>query len=180
MNRERRTIQSPKSNGDSTEKVMRYLPYVPPPTTRGCLPSPPLRLSQDCNIFSMYFTDGAGRLRYIPDAREDKYLASIAGLLLRCGAIASGRMQLRRGGELEGNDMSHRDHTQVPPSPRLDIFPAIRQHAITLVHQILACTVDMRSHVKQAGWNVKGQDFAACRPSSPPLHSKSMQRRRKP
>ena len=30
MNRERRTIQSPKSDGDSKEEVLRYLPYVLP------------------------------------------------------------------------------------------------------------------------------------------------------
>jgi hypothetical protein len=30
---------------------------------------------------------------------------------------------------------------------------------IQLLNQTLACTVDLRSHVKQAGWNVKGQDF---------------------
>jgi hypothetical protein len=71
----------------------------------------------------MYFTDGAGRLRYIPDARVDKYLASIAGLSLRCGTIASGRVQLRRGGESEGNDMSHRDHSQVPPSHAARYIP---------------------------------------------------------
>jgi hypothetical protein len=34
MHRERRTIQSPKSDGDSTEEVVRYLPYVPPSTSR--------------------------------------------------------------------------------------------------------------------------------------------------
>jgi hypothetical protein len=85
------------------------------PGTRGDrLPSSLLRLSQDSNIFSTYFTDGTGRLRYIPDAQVEKYLASIGGLSLRCGTIASGRGQLRRGGELQGNDLSHRDHTQVP------------------------------------------------------------------
>jgi hypothetical protein len=30
MNRERWTIQSPKSDGDSKEEVMRYLAYVLP------------------------------------------------------------------------------------------------------------------------------------------------------
>jgi hypothetical protein len=87
-----------------------------PGTLRGCLPSSPLRLSQDFNIFSTYFTDGTGRLRYISDAQVDKYLASIGGLSRRCGTIASGRVQLRRRGEPQGNDMNHRDHTQVPPS----------------------------------------------------------------
>jgi hypothetical protein len=76
--------------------------------------------------------------------------------------------------------MNHRDHTQVPPPMQLDISPEIRRHVITLLHQILACTVDLRSHVKQAGRDVKGQDFAPCRLSSLPLPSKSMQRWRKP
>jgi hypothetical protein len=87
-----------------------------PGTRWGRLPSSLLRLSQDSNIFSTYFTDGTGRLRYIPDAREDKYLASIAGLSLRCGTMASGRVQLRRGGESAGNGMNHHDHTYVPSS----------------------------------------------------------------
>ena len=34
---------------------------------------------------------------------------------------------------------------------------------IQLLNQTLACTVDLRSQVKQAGWNVRGKDFA-------PLH----------
>jgi hypothetical protein len=97
----------------------------PPPVAAGPIPrvrgggrlaSSPLRLSQDFNIFSTFFTDGAGRLRYIPDAQVDRYLASIGGLSLRYGTIASGGVQLRRCGEPPGNNMSHRDHTQVPPS----------------------------------------------------------------
>jgi starvation-inducible DNA-binding protein len=31
---------------------------------------------------------------------------------------------------------------------------------IQLLNQTLACTVDLRSHVKQAGWNVRGPDVA--------------------
>jgi hypothetical protein len=81
----------------------------------------------------MYFTDGAGRPRYIPDAQVDKYLASIGGLSLHCGTIASGSVQLRRGGEPQGNDMSHRDHAQVPPSHAARYIPgnpAARDYAV--------------------------------------------------
>jgi starvation-inducible DNA-binding protein len=41
---------------------------------------------------------------------------------------------------------------------RIDIPPEIRLYLIQLLQQTLACTVDLRSHVKQAGWNVKGHD----------------------
>jgi starvation-inducible DNA-binding protein len=34
----------------------------------------------------------------------------------------------------------------------------IRAYVITLLQQTLACTVDLRSQVKQATWNVKGTD----------------------
>ena len=42
--------------------------------------------------------------------------------------------------------------------------PEIRLYVIQLLNQTLACTVDLRSQVKQACWNVKGKDF-------PPLHA---------
>jgi len=35
----------------------------------------------------------------------------------------------------------------------------IRLYMLTLLQQALACTVVLRSHVKQAFWNVKGADF---------------------
>jgi starvation-inducible DNA-binding protein len=41
-------------------------------------------------------------------------------------------------------------------SVRSDIPPEIRLYVIQLLQQTLACTVDLRSHVKQAGWNVMG------------------------
>jgi starvation-inducible DNA-binding protein len=55
--------------------------------------------------------------------------------------------------------MSHNDHTQVLHLTGIDIPPEIRLYVIQLLNQTLACTVDLRSHVKQAGWNVRGQDF---------------------
>jgi starvation-inducible DNA-binding protein len=56
--------------------------------------------------------------------------------------------------------MSHNDHPQVLHPTRIEIPPEIRLYVIQLLNQTLACTVDLRSHVKQAGWNVRGQDFA--------------------
>jgi starvation-inducible DNA-binding protein len=43
---------------------------------------------------------------------------------------------------------------------RMDLPPEIRRYVVQLLNQTLACTVDLRSHVKQAGWNVRGPDFA--------------------
>ena len=43
---------------------------------------------------------------------------------------------------------------------RSEIGLEIRRYLIALLNQTLACTVDLRSHVKQAAWNVKGKDFA--------------------
>jgi starvation-inducible DNA-binding protein len=64
----------------------------------------------------------------------------------------------------EGKRMSHsNDHPFLHPT-RIDIPLEIRAYLITLLNQTLACTVDLRSHVKQACWNVKGTDFA-------PLHA---------
>lgn len=59
--------------------------------------------------------------------------------------------------------MSHsEDHLFLHPT-RINIPPEIRAYLITLLNQTLACTVDLRSHVTQACWNVKGTDFV-------PLH----------
>ena len=43
---------------------------------------PPARLSQDSNILSRNLTDGAGRLRYIPQARVKPCLACLGALML--------------------------------------------------------------------------------------------------
>jgi starvation-inducible DNA-binding protein len=56
--------------------------------------------------------------------------------------------------------MNHCDHNEVLHPTRMDIPPEIRRYVIQLLNQTLACTVDLRSHVKQAGWNVRGHDFA--------------------
>jgi starvation-inducible DNA-binding protein len=54
---------------------------------------------------------------------------------------------------------THNDH-QVLPFVRSDIPSEIRLYVIQLLQQTLACSVDLRSQVKQACWNVKGHDFS--------------------
>jgi starvation-inducible DNA-binding protein len=60
--------------------------------------------------------------------------------------------------------MEKSDHLHVLHPTRIDLPPEIRLDVITRLNQTLACTVDLRSQVKQACWNVKGKDFA-------PLHA---------
>jgi starvation-inducible DNA-binding protein len=63
--------------------------------------------------------------------------------------------------ETEGKPMSDSNgHHPV----RSGIPSEIRLYVIQLLNQTLACTVDLRSHVKQACWNVKGHNFV-------PLHA---------
>ncbi len=50
-------------------------------------------------------------------------------------------------------------HGPVLHATRIDLPPEIRVDIITLLNQTLAYTVDLRSQVKQACWNVKGKDF---------------------
>jgi starvation-inducible DNA-binding protein len=56
--------------------------------------------------------------------------------------------------------MHHCDPNEALHPTRMDLPPEIRRYVIQLLNQTLACTVELRSHVKQAGWNVRGQDFA--------------------
>jgi hypothetical protein len=64
-------------------------------------PPPPGRLSQDSNMNSRNFTEGMGRLRYIPDVQEEPCLACRGALALH---LRNHRWlpltQLRRCGEL--------------------------------------------------------------------------------
>jgi starvation-inducible DNA-binding protein len=55
-------------------------------------------------------------------------------------------------------------HTQALHPSRIDLPPEIRLYVITLLNQTLACTVDLRSQVSQACWNVKGKDFSFLHP----------------
>jgi starvation-inducible DNA-binding protein len=54
--------------------------------------------------------------------------------------------------------MSASDHHPFLHPTRIDIPLEIRLHLITLLNQTLACTVDLRSQVKQASWNARGKD----------------------
>ena len=53
-----------------------------------------------------------------------------------------------------------------PPSlypTRIDVPLEIRAYLITLLNQTLACSIDLRSQVKHASWNVKGNTFVQLR-----------------
>jgi starvation-inducible DNA-binding protein len=67
------------------------------------------------------------------------------------------------GGYLLGRDMSTRDGQPFLHPTRIDIPVEIRLYLMTLLNQTLACTVDLRSQVKQASWNVKGKEGAQLR-----------------
>jgi starvation-inducible DNA-binding protein len=56
--------------------------------------------------------------------------------------------------------MSDYEHHPILHPTRIDIPPEIRRYLVTLLNRSLACTVDLRSQVKQASWNVKGTDFS--------------------
>ena len=55
--------------------------------------------------------------------------------------------------------MSQSDDNHGLSPVRIDIPPEIRLYVVQLLNQTLACTVDLRSQVKQACWNVKGHDL---------------------
>lgn len=61
------------------------------------------------------------------------------------------------GGEQLESVLSMSDDSFFHPT-RIDIPLEIRTYVITLLQQTLACTVDLRSQVKQAAWNLKGTD----------------------
>ena len=56
--------------------------------------------------------------------------------------------------------MSQSDNHQILSPVRIDIPPEIRLYVIQLLNQTLSCTVDLRSQIKQACWNIKGHDFS--------------------
>jgi starvation-inducible DNA-binding protein len=57
--------------------------------------------------------------------------------------------------------MSNSAHASPLRPTRIDMPPEIRLDVVTRLNQTLACTVDLRSQVKQASWNIKGKDFAS-------------------
>lgn len=56
--------------------------------------------------------------------------------------------------------MNQRGNSSALLPTGIDIPLEIRLYVIQLLQQTLACTVDLRSQVKQACWNVKGHDFS--------------------
>jgi starvation-inducible DNA-binding protein len=56
--------------------------------------------------------------------------------------------------------MSTRDGQPFLHPTRIDIPAEIRLYLIELLNRTLACTVDLRSQVTQASWNVRGPDFS--------------------
>jgi starvation-inducible DNA-binding protein len=55
--------------------------------------------------------------------------------------------------------MSQSDDHQILYPVRIDIPPEIRLYVIQLLQQTLTCTVDLRSQIKQACWNIKGHNL---------------------
>src|SRR5262249_14315959 len=51
-------------------------------------------------------------------------------------------------------------HTPFLYPTQLTIPPEIRVYSIQILNQTLACTMDLRSHAKQAAWNVRGPAFS--------------------
>lgn len=67
-------------------------------------------------------------------------------------------------GHRKDKDMSQSNSDHPLPSTGINIPTEIRLYVMTLLQQTLVSTVDLRSQVKQASWNVKGRDFG-------PLHT---------
>ena len=59
--------------------------------------------------------------------------------------------------------MCQRDQPPFLHRTRITIPLEIRVYLIALLNQTLACTVDLRSQVKHATWNVKGHTFVQVR-----------------
>jgi starvation-inducible DNA-binding protein len=63
----------------------------------------------------------------------------------------------------QGTVMSPSDQPPFLYATRIDIPLEIRAYLIALLDQTLACTVDLRSQVQHAAWNVKGSAFLQVR-----------------
>lgn len=55
--------------------------------------------------------------------------------------------------------MSTNGRSQTLYSTRIDISAEVRTQVIAILNQTLASTLDLKTQVKQAHWNVKGMDF---------------------
>ncbi len=54
--------------------------------------------------------------------------------------------------------MSQSDSPPVLDPTRIAISPDICAYLTTLLHQTLACTVELRSHITQGSWDAQGKD----------------------
>jgi starvation-inducible DNA-binding protein len=55
--------------------------------------------------------------------------------------------------------MSENNHKQRLYPTRIDIPTDVRSQVVEILNQTLAATLDLKTQVKQAHWNVKGTDF---------------------
>ena len=55
--------------------------------------------------------------------------------------------------------MSVNNHKNKLYPTRIDLSTPVRSHVVELLNQTLAATLDLKTQVKQAHWNVKGMDF---------------------
>lgn len=60
--------------------------------------------------------------------------------------------------------MNTNNHIPVLHPSRINLPEEIRLYMVQLLNQSLACTIDLRSQVGQACWNVKGKDFFVLHP----------------
>jgi hypothetical protein len=54
--------------------------------------------------------------------------------------------------------MSQNDAPPVLDPTRIALSPDICAHLTTLLHQTLACTVELRSHIPPGSWDAQGKD----------------------
>src|SRR5712691_2327230 len=115
--------------------------------------------SHDFNIFRKNVTDGVGRLRYrVPGIRVARYFTCLGA---RARHIRTHRRwrpaPFRRCGRPQGEHMSQSNSPPVIDPTQIDFPPEICAYLTTLLHQTLACTVELESHVAQVSWDVQGQ-----------------------
>ncbi|MGE5659220.1 MAG: DNA starvation/stationary phase protection protein Dps [Actinomycetota bacterium] len=55
--------------------------------------------------------------------------------------------------------MTHNNHKQHLHPSRIDLSTETRSQVIGILNQTVATTLDLKTQVKQAHWNVKGMDF---------------------
>jgi starvation-inducible DNA-binding protein len=106
------------------------------------------------------FTDSTERLPYIYLSEREMSRLAVFGAFVghRRGQSSMLVGVVCHRGNHVGRSMSDRDGYPALHPTRIDIPVEIRLYLVTLLNQTLACTVDLRSQVKQAAWNVKGKE----------------------